>query len=149
MWAQEPEDAEAHEAGRHGHDGHPSGLEAKVDISGTYDGANSEADDDAPDGKVAAWWQRRLGVRPGKQALVLPHPLSRWGMWRWRLHVLYMAMDGSWSALGGSVQFHGPSDGRLALGHNRLGSRLFVQRMADNASRVGETRRDVVTSRTA
>jgi hypothetical protein len=40
---QQFENSEAHEAGRHGHDGYPTSLQAKVDVGGADDGTNQQA----------------------------------------------------------------------------------------------------------
>lgn len=47
------EDAEAHEAGGHGHDGHPARLQAKVHVGEADDGADGQPGEDGPDGEAA------------------------------------------------------------------------------------------------
>lgn len=76
MRGQELEDAIAHQAGRHRHDGHPSRLQAKVDIGGTDDGAHSQTGGHASDREAAPGRYRRshgVGV-VGDDASILLEP---------------------------------------------------------------------------
>lgn len=76
MGRQELEDAKAHQTGGHGHDGHPSRLQAKVDIGSTDDGAHGQPDRHASDREAAPGGNRRshgvggIGDDVGAAALV-------------------------------------------------------------------------------
>lgn len=67
MRREQLEDGETHEAGRHGHDGHPSCLEAEIDVGGTDDSADCQACHDAPNREAASWrcWRRHGRKRVG------------------------------------------------------------------------------------
>lgn len=65
MAREELEDGKAHQTGRHGHDGHPSRLQAKVDIRSADDRAYGQAGDDAPDREAPTGRRRRCHVDDG------------------------------------------------------------------------------------